>query len=69
MRDDLTAPHPVGSVEEHESADTHPAGEIKLSFLGHIGRRSGILTGLMMAAPAIAALIDTGGGTGGHSSA
>ncbi|MER7417330.1 hypothetical protein ABT346_11165 [Micromonospora peucetia] len=68
MRDDLTASHPVGSVEEHESADTHPAGEIKLSFLGHIGRRSGILTGLMIAAPAIAAIIDTGG-TGGHSSA
>ncbi|MCX4388030.1 hypothetical protein OG777_13940 [Micromonospora peucetia] len=68
MRDDLTVSHPAGSAEEHESADTHPAGEIKLSFLGHIGRRTGILTGLMIAAPAIAAIIDTGG-TGGHSSA
>ncbi|MFG1779670.1 hypothetical protein ACGFIR_25825 [Micromonospora sp. NPDC049051] len=67
MRDDVTAPHPAGPVAEHESADTNPAGEIKLSFLGHIGRRSGILTGLMVAAPAIAAIIDTGG-TGGHSS-
>ncbi|MEU7994957.1 hypothetical protein AB0B83_06410 [Micromonospora sp. NPDC049060] len=67
MRDDLTVPHAAGSVEEHESADTHPAGEIKLSFLGHIGKRSGILTGLMMAAPALAGIIDTG--TGGHTSA
>ncbi|MEH1099588.1 hypothetical protein [Micromonospora sp. CPCC 205561] len=55
-------------MEEHQSADAHPAGEIKLSFLGHVGRRSGILTGLMIAAPAIAAFIDTGG-TGGHTSA
>ncbi|MEU4770802.1 hypothetical protein [Micromonospora sp. NPDC023644] len=67
MRDDVTAPHPAGPVAEHEPADTHPAGEIKLSFLRHLGRRSGILTGLMVAAPAFAGIIDTG--TGGHSGA
>ncbi|MEW2378697.1 hypothetical protein AB0883_21715 [Micromonospora sp. NPDC047812] len=67
MRNDLTVPRPAGAVEESGSADTHPAGEIKLSFLWHVGRRTGILTGLMIAAPAIAAIIDTGG-TGGHSS-
>ncbi|MGC5330349.1 hypothetical protein [Micromonospora sp. DT62] len=67
MRNDLTVPRPAGAAEEPEPADTHPAGEIKFSFLWHVGRRSGILTGLMIAAPAIAAIIDTGG-TGGHSS-
>lgn len=68
MRDDLTVPHQEGLVEKHESANMHPAGEIKLSFLGHIGRRSGLLTGLMMAVPAIAAAV-TDTGTSGHSSA
>lgn len=67
MQDELSVPRQEGSVEGNESVDEHPAGEIKFSFLSQVRRRSGLLTGLMLSAPAIVSILDAG--NTGHSGA
>ncbi|WP_431924194.1 hypothetical protein [Micromonospora wenchangensis] len=60
MQDELSEPIQQGPVGGDESADQHPVGEVKLGFLAQAGRRSILLTGLLLWTPAIASILDDG---------
>lgn len=59
MRDELSTRLASGSDDSKESPDMHPAGEMRFSFLSQVRRRSGLLTGLMLSAPAIVSMLET----------
>ncbi|MFJ8690714.1 hypothetical protein [Micromonospora wenchangensis] len=60
MQDELSGPIQQGSGGGDETADQNPVGEVKLGFLAQASRRSILLTGLLLWAPAVISTLDDG---------